>query len=101
MNPNTSRPVWSRLVTAARRVPQSRDDSAPYGFATRVAAIAFAQERATSLLDRFALRAVGLASLVALASVVFTYTHSPAPSTSATEEHASASEDAMNVLLDA
>ncbi len=62
MNLNDPKHPWTRLVAAARTVKDDRDAAAPYGFSTRVAALAFAQEpAAASLLDRFALRAVGVA----------------------------------------
>jgi len=65
---------WSRLTAAARQLPEDRDASAPYGFATRIAALAVASEtRATSLLERFALRAVGVACALALLSVAVNY----------------------------
>jgi hypothetical protein len=74
-NINDPRHPWSRLTAAAREVRAERDESAPYGFATRIAALAFAQERSVvaSLFDRFALRAVGVAALLALFSVVLNY----------------------------
>lgn len=71
---NDPRHPWPRLVAAAREVRDDRDATAPYGFATRVAALAFAQEaRVASLFERFALRAVGVATLLALFSVVLNY----------------------------
>jgi hypothetical protein len=71
---NDPRHPWSRLTAAAREVPVDQDASAPYGFATRVAALALAQEkRITSLFERFALRAVGVATLLALFSVALNY----------------------------
>ena len=71
---NDPRDPWSRLTAAARTVRDDRDASAPYGFATRVAALAFSQERTVgSLLDVFALRALGVACLVALVSVAMNY----------------------------
>lgn len=73
-NINDPRHPWSRLTAAARTVRAERDESAPYGFATRIAALAFAQERrVSSLFERFALRAVGVAALLALFSVVLNY----------------------------
>ena len=73
-NMNDPRHPWSRLTAAARTVRDDRDSSAPYGFATRVAAIAFAQERRmASLFERFAFRAVGVATLLALFSIVLNY----------------------------
>lgn len=74
MNPNDPKHPWSRLVAAARRAPDGRDTAAPYGFATRVVALAFTQERAVaSLFDRFALRALGVACLLAVLSIVVNY----------------------------
>lgn len=68
MNPPNHQ--WNRLVTAARRGEDTRDTAAPYGFATRVAALALAGERrAGSLLERFSLRALGLAALLAVVCV--------------------------------
>jgi hypothetical protein len=67
MNPSDQK--WSRLVAAARSAQDTRDTAAPYGFATRVSALAFAQTHAVSLLERFSLRALGLAGLLALVCV--------------------------------
>ena len=65
MNPPDSK--WPRLTAAARSARDDRDTAAPYGFATRVAALGLAPERvATSLLERFSLRALGLAALLAV-----------------------------------
>lgn len=71
MNPSDQK--WSRLAAAARSTPDTRDTAAPYGFATRVVARAFAQQHVASLLERFSLRALGLAALLALACVAATY----------------------------
>ncbi len=50
--------AWLRLVAAARRAPaDSRDTAAPYGFATRAVALAFAgplERRTSSLFERCA-----------------------------------------------
>ena len=74
MNTPTPHDPWSRLVRAARQAPDDRDTSAPYGFSTRVAALAFAVERhSVSVLDRMAWRALGVAGLVALFSVMLNY----------------------------
>ena len=67
MNPPDQK--WPRLVTAARRAGDPRDTAAPYGFATRVAALALGQGHAVSLLERFSLRALGLAAVLALVCV--------------------------------
>jgi hypothetical protein len=76
MNPNPTDPKhpWSRLTAAARLAPQTGETGAPYGFATRVAALALAQERvAPSLLERFSLRALGVACLLAVVSAATNY----------------------------
>lgn len=74
MNLNDPRHPWARLTAAARTVQDDRDTAAPYGFATRVAALGLAQEhKAASLIDAFALRALGIAALVALGSVALNY----------------------------
>ncbi len=99
MNSNDPRTPWSRLVSAARLVRDDRDVAAPYGFSTRVAALAFSSERRiTSVFDRFALRALGVACLLAIASVAINYSsllHKPTP----VEEQAGA-DDPMSELLD-
>ena len=65
---------WSRLTAAARRAPDDRDTAAPYGFATRVAALALRQERrVSSLLERFSLHALGVACLLTWATVTTNY----------------------------
>ena len=68
MNPASLDPsqAWSRLVRAARSTAEVPADAAPYGFATRVAALGLAaRAEAPALLEAFALRAVLLAGLVA------------------------------------
>lgn len=71
---NQITPQWQRLVESARRHSDDRDVSAPYGFATRVAALAFAAERpVVSLFERLSLRAMGIACLLALAAVAANY----------------------------
>jgi hypothetical protein len=109
-NFNDPRHPWSRLTAAAREVRDERDASAPYGFATRVVALAFAQERrVASLLERFAFRAVGIASLLALFSIALNYqAFSPEPAKIATVAAASpvdmadlvAVDDAVSIVLD-
>jgi hypothetical protein len=64
---------WNRLVAAARSAPaEARADHPPYGFATRVAALAFERvERPLwGLYERFSWRALGLAAGLAVASAV-------------------------------
>ena len=102
---NDPRHPWARLTAAARTVRQDGDTTAPYGFATRVAALALSQEhRVSSLLERFALRAVGVAALLALFSVVLNYqafSEAPSASTNQTEElDVAAADDAVAIVLD-
>jgi hypothetical protein len=71
MNIDDPRHPWSRLTAAARRTPIERDMAAPYGFSVRLAALAFSgANRDVSLYERFALRAVGVAGLMAMASIL-------------------------------
>jgi hypothetical protein len=102
MNLNDPRHPWSRLTAAARQAQDDRDASAPYGFSTRIAALAFAQEqRAFSLFERFAFRAVGLACILALASVALNYSAltTPTATTTAMTDDVIV-DDAVAVVLD-
>jgi hypothetical protein len=73
MNPPD--PRWQRLAAAARQARDERDTAAPSGFATRVAAHAFAQaeQPLSALFARFSWRALGFAALLALVSVAANY----------------------------
>ena len=74
MNPTDPRHPWSRLTAAARTVTDPRDVAAPYGFTTRLAALAFAQEqKITSVLEHFSLRALGIAFLLTIATGATNY----------------------------
>jgi hypothetical protein len=76
MNPSDRRQPWSRLAAAARSAPDDRDLSAPFGFATRVAALALAAPPRPSfslVFERLSLRALGVACLLMLASVAISY----------------------------
>ena len=65
---------WQRLARAARRATDVRDEAAPYGFATRVAARAFAAKGSSNpILERFAWRALGVACLVAVLGIAANY----------------------------
>ena len=111
-NFNDPRHPWARLTAAAREVKDERDSSAPYGFATRVVALAFAQERSvSSLVERFAFRAVGVASLLALFSIVLNYpalttssgitgTSSPTSAPQVDIGELVAVDDAVSIVLD-
>lgn len=73
MNDNDK--AWQRLVAAARRAPADADESAPFGFSTRVAALAFdARPEAVSPFGRLALRAAGIACLLAAVAVCVNFT---------------------------
>lgn len=105
MNSNDSRHAWSRLVAGARQVRDDRDVTAPYGFSTRVAALAFAQERRVgSAFDRLALRALGVACLLAVGSVAMNYRSitQPTPKQNVVEEEVQLvpMEDPVAALLD-
>lgn len=105
---NDPRGAWMRLTAAARQGDEAPGTAAPYGFATRVAAIALAQEaRVVSVLERFAFRAVGVASLLALFSVVLNYeVLSPAPAAQVAttaafdESELMPTDDAVAIVLD-
>jgi peptidoglycan/LPS O-acetylase OafA/YrhL len=96
MNPPDQK--WSRLVAAARSAQDTRDTAAPYGFATRVAALALGQQQAVSLLERFSLRALGLAGLLALVCVAANF--STLTSFFRDETAASATDDPVAEVLD-
>ena len=69
-----TRQTWTRLTALARQAPASEgDNGAPPGFATRVAALAFAVPAPSpwGLLERFALR--GLLAALALSAAAATY----------------------------
>lgn len=73
---NTHDNGWQRLVAAARQVSDDRDTAAPYGFSTRIAALALQSERKPglfSVFDRFSWRALGVAGLLAAASAASSY----------------------------
>ena len=66
--------AWQRLVKVARQAPDDRGWTAPYGFATQVAARAFEKKRpAMSLIERFSLRALGVSCLLAVLGVAGNY----------------------------
>jgi hypothetical protein len=69
-NPEKS---WQKLVDAARRAPAEGDLAAPFGFSTRVAALAFGQRPAPSMFAQLSLRAAVVACALAVASVAFNY----------------------------
>jgi hypothetical protein len=65
---------WEKLVAAARRAPAEADASAPFGFATRVAALAFEQRQApASNFARMTLRAAAVAGVLAAVAVAVNF----------------------------
>jgi hypothetical protein len=65
---------WDRLVEAARRAPAGAGEEAPFGFSTRVAALAFEQGRSgSSAFARLSLRAAAVALLLAAIAVGVNY----------------------------
>jgi hypothetical protein len=65
---------WQKLVSAARRAPPAGDEAAPFGFSTRVAALAFESREASAWsFARFSLRAAAVAGLLAVAAVAANY----------------------------
>ena len=71
---NTPERSWQKLVEAARRAPADADQAAPFGFSTRVAALAFERARpASSIFARLSLRAALVACALALAAVALNY----------------------------
>jgi hypothetical protein len=72
---NDPQKAWQRLVEAARKAPPEGGEPAPFGFSTRVAALAFAPPASTpSIFARYSLRAAAVAGLLALAAVAANYT---------------------------
>jgi hypothetical protein len=66
--------AWERLSAAARRYSDERDVQAPYGFATRVAALAMSAERpVVSIIERLSLRAMIAACSLAAVVVAANY----------------------------
>jgi hypothetical protein len=66
---------WPRLTAAARSARDERDTAAPYGFATRVAALAMAMPSANpfAVFDRIAKRGLIAAAAFSVAAVAFGY----------------------------
>jgi len=60
---------WQRIVAAARQAPDERDLTLPYGFSTRVAAMAMSTPPSSMLVHRLSLRALGVGSLLMLVTI--------------------------------
>jgi len=67
--------AWQRLVTAARHGSDLGDDAAPFGFSTRVAALAMAAEHPSmrAMMNRLSWRALGLALMLMIFSIAANY----------------------------
>lgn len=90
-------PAWSRLVRTARLSGEVSPEGAPFGFATRVAALGLAaRAEAPALLEAFALRALALAGLVAALSLALGFTDGFGPGTG---EDLLALNDTVSVVL--
>ncbi len=103
---NQTPSAWNRLVDTARGAPDTRDVTAPYGFATRVAARAWAGDRPTgSVFAGLALRAMGVSCLLAVLAVAANYSsvqhlfdHASAPA--ATAAASPVPDDPMTAMVD-
>jgi hypothetical protein len=71
---NSNEKSLQKLLEAARRAPASGEESAPFGFSTRVAARAFEQAQpARPSFARVSLRVAGIACLFAVVAVGVNY----------------------------
>jgi hypothetical protein len=72
---NLNNPGWEKLVTVARGARDDRPVTPPYGFATRVAALAMADEvrPSGSLFERWSWRALAVAGTFAAVTVAASY----------------------------
>jgi hypothetical protein len=67
-------PSLQRLIAAARRAPVTGDESAPFGFSTRVAALAFERpQHSAPSFARLSLRVAWIACLFAVVAVGVNY----------------------------
>ncbi len=90
---------WRRLTALARRAPAEDAAAAPYGFATRVAALALESGRAPgplALFEKFALRGLIAAFALSIASAAYSYT----ALTAAQEDELSLAADPVPELLE-
>ncbi|HET7536187.1 MAG TPA: hypothetical protein VFJ90_07020 [Candidatus Didemnitutus sp.] len=67
--------AWRRLTAAARDASDDRNTESPYGFATRVAAMALGRPLVNprALFEKFAMRGLIAAGVFSLAAVAFGY----------------------------
>ena len=91
-------PAWQRLAAAARTHREPHDETAPYGFAVRVASHACASPAmsgSAGLLEKFALRGLLAACSFSLAAITFGF-----GSGTAEQEDEIASADSVSQILD-
>jgi len=71
--------AWQCLAAAARAHREPRDESAPYGFANRIASQAFATRADSSwgLMERFALRGLIAACTLGLVATAYGFVNTP------------------------
>jgi hypothetical protein len=88
---------WQQLAAAVRSTRDDREDSAPYGFATRVAGLAMTAPLAGpwALFEKFAVRGLIAACAFSVAAVAFGYT-----AFTSERENDVASYDAVSEVLD-
>jgi hypothetical protein len=88
---------WRRLAAAARPVAGGSDESAPFGFSTRVAALGLAAPAAGpwAVFEKFAVGGLIAACAFSLAAVAFGYS-----AWSGDRENDVASDDAVAEVLD-
>lgn len=62
---------WLRLVAAARHLPQTAEEATPFGFSTRLAAVAFEPKRTVqpNAFAQLSWPALGFAALVMVVTV--------------------------------
>lgn len=68
---------WQKLAGLARQAPTAADEAAPFGFSTRVAALAMQGAsigNAWSLLEKFALRGLIAAGVLSVATAAYSFT---------------------------
>ena len=100
MNLNDPKHPWQRLTAAARTIRDDRETAAPHGFATRVAALAFAAPPSSfAFAERFALRALGVAGLLAILSVAINYSALQRVSAAPVQQEELTDDDPVSVLL--
>ena len=89
---------WRKLTALARQAGDSRDMAAPYGFATRAAALAsgIPPSPVWAPFERFAVRGLMVAAALGVAAIAFEYS----PLTTSTQTDAYAAADTVGELLD-